>query len=526
MPQTKTCQNCKSNFTISQDDEAFYKKLKVPPPTFCTRCRQQRRLSWRNEINLFNAKCAKTGANMLSMYDPKAGYTVYDQTEWWKDDWDPIKYGRDFDFNRTFFEQLYELQKVVPRMSLNVMYNENSEYTNYAYNNKNSYLVMTADYNEDSYYGRFSQRNFRCVDFDFTYDSRVCYQTIDTHKSEHCMYCQMIENSSELYFCYDMKNCHDCIFCGGLRNQNSMIFNKKVTKEEFKKFKDEMKMDTKEGVAVAWQKAKEFWQTIPHKYLQVVQCEDCAGDHLKNSKNAILCFDSKDLHDVKYASQLEEVKDSYDWDFFGHGELCYEMASCAYQLFNCRFCMNTWVGGSDMTYCDMCLGNEHLFGCVGLRKRKYCILNKQYSEEDYENLEQKIIEHMKKTGEWGEFMPAKYSPFEYKDSVASEYFPLAKEEQTKKEQKPENIKEGIYVCQTCKKNFKILEQEVKFYKEFKIPTPNDCWLCRHKKRMLLRNPRILYKRICDNCKEPINTTYTPENKVKVYCEKCYIDAIN
>jgi len=31
---------------------------------------------------------------------------------------------------------------------------------------------------------------------------------------------------------------------------------------------------------------------------------------------------------------------------------------------------------------------------------KYCILNKQYSKEEYEELVPKIIEHMQKTGEW------------------------------------------------------------------------------------------------------------------------------
>ena len=31
---------------------------------------------------------------------------------------------------------------------------------------------------------------------------------------------------------------------------------------------------------------------------------------------------------------------------------------------------------------------------------------------------------MQKTGEWGEFFPASFSPFGYNETVAQEYFPL------------------------------------------------------------------------------------------------------
>jgi len=544
-----TCLNCQKQFAITEKDLNFYKKASptinqktylIPPPTLCPSCRQQRRLSHRNEVNLYNAKCAKTGKQIISMYEPSTQFKIYEQDEWWKDDWDPIQYGQEFDFSRPFFDQFQELRLKVPRMSLNCIDNENSYYTNYALRNKNSYLITTADYNEDCYYGRFSQRNYRCLDFDFSYESRILYQAIDVHKSEHCIWCQKTENSSECYFCYDMKGCHNCIFCAGLRNQTYKIFNKKVTTEEFENFKKELKLNTKSGMKEALKKGREFWQTIPHKQLETIQCEDCIGDYLKNSKNAEFCFDSKDLHDVKFGSFLEKAKDSYDWDFFGHGEVCYEMANCAYRLFECRFCMNTWEGNSNCTYCDLCLGNTNLFGCVGLRKKKYCILNKQYTEEEYEKLVPKIIEHMTKTGEWGEFLPAKFSTFAYNDSVAFEYYPKAEglrfREENKKEyleQKinvaddinniPEDITKEILACGTCKKNFKITDQELKFYKEFQLALPENCWLCRHHERMSMRNPRIIYERICDKCKASVKTTYSPNHPEKIYCEKCYLN---
>ena len=81
-----------------------------------------------------------------------------------------------------------------------------------------------------------------------------------------------------------------------------------------------------------------------------------------------------------------------------------------------------------MYYCELCFGNQNLFGCIGLRHKKYCILNKQYTKEEYEKMVAKIIQHMQQTGEWGEFFPKELSPFAYNETIAYEYFPLEKEE--------------------------------------------------------------------------------------------------
>ncbi len=467
------------------------------------------------------------------MYDPAAGYTIYDQDEWWKDNWDPLSYGREVDFSRPFFQQLDELRRVVPRMSLNSISNENSYYSNYSFRNKNSYLVSTADYNEDSLYGRFSDRNYRCVDFDFTFDSRFCFQVINIHKSERCFFSSMLDSCSEQFFCYDMRNCHNCIFSTGQRNQSYLIYNKKVTPDEYKAFLEQLNLKTREGVAHAWEIAKTVWEKQPRKYLTVTNCENSVGDYLKNTKNAQYCFDSYNLQDVKYSSHLNDANDIYDWDFIGsHSELCYEMVSSADDIINCRFSMNMWQGNVNCTYSDLCLGNENLFGCIGLRKKKYCILNMQYTKEEYEHLVPQIIEHMRRMGEFGEFLPVQMSPFAYNDSVAYEYFPLTKEETLVRgwkwrDEEPrlfEPVNDAIS-CATCKKNFKLVESEMKFYQDMGVPHPIHCWLCRHRERRALKNPRRIYRRPCTKCGDQMFSTYAPERPEPVYCEKCYLQEV-
>ncbi|USN57480.1 MAG: hypothetical protein H6766_03435 [Candidatus Peribacteria bacterium] len=75
-------------------------------------------------------------------------------------------------------------------------------------------------------------------------------------------------------------------------------------------------------------------------------------------------------------------------------------------------------------YSFNCDSSSHLFGCIGLRNKSYCIFNKQYTKEEYNALVPKIIEHMKQTGEWGEFFHPSLSPFGYNETVANEYYPV------------------------------------------------------------------------------------------------------
>src|SRR5665213_194515 len=107
MNQEKICQNCKQNFLIEQEDFDFYNKIKVPPPTFCPDCRLQRRMLFRNERTLYkreNNAPDHAGEQIFSIHRPDAPVTVYDDRTWWSDKWDPIDYGKEYDFSRPFFE--------------------------------------------------------------------------------------------------------------------------------------------------------------------------------------------------------------------------------------------------------------------------------------------------------------------------------------------------------------------------------------------------------------------------------------
>ncbi|MFA6089951.1 MAG: hypothetical protein WC755_08900 [Candidatus Woesearchaeota archaeon] len=459
--------------------------------------------------------------------------------------------GREFDFNKSFFEQFAELQKLVPRMSLNNINAENSEYVNYAGDNKNCYLLYTSDFNENCCYGRWQMHCFKCFDCDFINNSEFCYDSIEIIKCNQSIGSMLCKNSSNIYFSYNLSNCHNCFGCSNLNNKEFYVFNKKVSKEDF----DEFLKNADLGFYSSYQKTKIYcYQEIaktPHKALNILNCENSLGDYLKNSKNAYLCFDSINVEDCKYSTNIQDnVKNCYDWDFVGFkSELCCEVVSSAYNLFDCQFIMNSWMGNANVEYSELCLGNENLFGCTGLRKKKNCILNKQYLKEEFLNLKEKIIKHMIKNGEYGQFFPPYLSPFAYNESVANDYLPLSKEEAlargfTWKDEDEnfgykgpiveipdsikncdENIVDKILICELTQKPYKMIKEEFKFLKENNLPIPRRSVHQRYKDRMSLKNSRNLWNRVCAKCGLQIFTTYAPEKPEVVYCEDCYLKEV-
>ncbi len=58
-----------------------------------------------------------------------------------------------------------------------------------------------------------------------------------------------------------------------------------------------------------------------------------------------------------------------------------------------------------------------------------------------------------------------------------------------------------------------------------IPVPHKCFDCRSVDRLIIRNPQQLFDRKCDQCSVDIRTTFSPNQKEEVYCEKCYLNLV-
>jgi CxxC-x17-CxxC domain-containing protein len=86
---------------------------------------------------------------------------------------------------------------------------------------------------------------------------------------------------------------------------------------------------------------------------------------------------------------------------------------------------------------------------------------------------------------------------------------------------PDDILNWAIECEVTNKPFRIIRQELDFYRKHNLPIPKRHPDQRHLDIMALRNPRKLYDKKCDKCGKDIKTTYAPDRKEIVYCEECY-----
>ena len=545
MPQCKQCQN---QFTIYSEDKAFYKRISVPEPIHCPNCRRQQRLAWRCERSLHYRSCDLCGKKHLSSYHPDAPFPVYCVDCWYSDKWDQLKNGRDFDFNKPFFEQFADLQKVSPRASLFITRGtiENSDYINAATNIKNSYLIFAAFDSENCFYTNWLVKCFNVCDCTEIFHSEKCYDCVNCDECYNLIASQDCRTCRDSAFLIDCIGCHDCLGSANLRNQAYQLFNKQLTKEEYEKVIQKIDLKSYSIYKQTWDKFIKIKNSGIYKYYHGYNTENSIGDYLINCQNANYCFDCDDVENAKYTTRLFNSKDVYDVDHFGSRSLenAYYSVSCGVDSSDIKFSTQVWNGCSGIEYCDNCLnGCRECFGCISFSGKQNCILNKKYSKKDFIALKKKIIAYMKKTGEYGQFFPRQCSSVPYNESIAQDYYPLKKAEAEKQgykwadeeeENKPatydlpdrldkvsENICRELLKCEKCGKNYKIIPQELEFNKEVKVPIPRECFDCRLINRLHRKNLRKLYKRTCINCEKEIQTTYSPDRLEKIYCEECY-----
>jgi len=548
--EQKNCKKCNESFSIEKEDKVFYDKIGVPFPTLCSECRRQRRLSFRNERKLYKRTCDFSKKNIISNISQDKPFKVYENEIWFSDKWDPMDYGRKFNFKDSFFEQYYELFKEVPQIALIVSSCQNCDYTNYSWENKNCYLVFDAGVSEDSLYCQTLYFSKYVMDSLYIRDNtELCYDSLNCSKCYNIKSCNQCYNSSNLSFCFDMRGCSDCFMSSNFRNKKYCFRNQQLSEVDYK---DKIK-SINTGDREEYNKYKTQYYELIKKSLHVsnylVNSEQCSGDFVMNSKNCKHCFNIERSEDCKYCFDSADPgsKDSYDDDRSGwNGELLYETIGLP-KPYNTHFSVSCGYP-RNLDYCYFCNNCEDCFGCVSLKNKKYCILNKQYSKEEYFKLKTKIIEQMRKYNEWGEFFPSKISPFAYNETLAQDYFTTSKDqaildgyrwrdddEKTYVEQTyklPNDIKEveedilhEILVCDCCQKNYRIVPQELKLLKNMTLPVPIGCPECRNNERKRLMNPMRLWKSNCTKCNKGIETSYAPNREEKVYCEKCYMEEL-
>jgi hypothetical protein len=243
----------------------------------------------------------------------------------------------------------------------------------------------------------------------------------------------------------------------------------------------------------------------------------------------------------------------------------YAEGKISYSKDSDKFYTNSFIIGAshesgfgifDVQYSKLSINGSHHFGCVSMKSPQYCILNKQYSKEEYTKLKEKIIEDMSQNPyvdsirnvyKYGEYFPLEFSPHYYNDTFSQRFFTLIKEEVDKNglgwyevdskiysitkniDNLPDHIKNTntsifneVIQCPTCPRGYRILEKELNFLKQYNLPLPRNCPFCRVWSKVdLWVNNMKQVERKCNLCQVHFKTHIKEDQFPLVYCLSCW-----
>lgn len=493
------------------------------------------------------------------------------------DIWDARDYAKEYDFSRTFFKQFKELKYSIPHRALdqNERNGEGCDYANLCYTSKDVYLSFDTIGSEHiKYSAHVLKDNKNCVDCLLIKSNDRGYELVQAIQNYNSSFLIESDQCIESHFLYDCSNCVDCCLSTNLRNKSYVFRNEQFSREEYLKVFTKLRLETYSGQQKAKVDFIQIKKDAIHRHAHLKNTVDVLGDFIENSKNLKYCYGfSRNSENIKFGFLGSSIaKDCYDITMIGKIEECYEYSLGGRGANKVFFSMGCGGSTKDSFYCDNCRGSSDCFGCVNLLNKKYCILNKQYSKEEYFDLLPKIIKHMNdmlyidKAGRkypFGEFFPTELSPFAYNETIAFEEHPLSKDEITslgyrwkdaetklyiptlRADKLPDSIREvtdsivdEIIECPNqgktetqCTSAYRILPDELSFYRQMNLPIPRYCPNCRYHQRLVWKNPFSFYERQCmcelsnhgheEKCQNNFETMYAPSRPETIYCKECY-----
>jgi hypothetical protein len=284
-----------------------------------------------------------------------------------------------------FQEEYQALKKRFPRVEKFTLASDNCDWADHVYDSHNCYYAFDVTEASGCLYCYNDYKISNCIDTLWNAFCENSYELSDSANSNSCYFCQYLNQSYNMWYSYNCGNCHDCFGCVYLDNKEHCIYNVQYTEAEYnEKLKELKKLDPDEVYA----KVREVELNFPKLQSNFLDNENSDYvDYVYKSNNSYYCFDANSLNDCCYVTNCNECADLYNSSFTVRAEQSSELldsTECynSYMLQDCARCY-------DSSYLYSCSDCHNCFGCVYLSNKQYCILNVQYTKEEYE---QKIAE--------------------------------------------------------------------------------------------------------------------------------------
>ncbi|MDD5146638.1 MAG: hypothetical protein PHN39_02770 [Candidatus Pacebacteria bacterium] len=564
-PHQSKCKQCDEVFAIFKEDIDFYKIFQVPPPKFCPACRSRRRAAFYPRLyDFFRKPCSAPGHSeqVISIYPPESPIKIYDLDFWFSDFWDPIEFQKDLT-PENFLKQFQELAFETPHPAgIRGTRLTDCNYTIGGLDSKDCYYTTTAASSENICYSFMLLHSKHCLDCSDSEELELCYEIVDSKRCYNCSFLQDCTNCIDSDFLFDCHNCSSCFACCNLRNRQYYFFNQPCTKDDYFKRRKDVFLGNCQALK---RTKKEFEEKVLkialRRNLYTKNTINSLGHKIENCQDCYFVFSGygQENQHLRYCEEFQGAKDLMDTCGTSYDSYIYDTAA-AIRCSGVRF--SFWItNSSDIEYSMFCDNCHHCFGCFGLKNKEHCILNKQYSREDYWRLVDEIKTNLAKQNQYGEFFePRVFKFYPYNNTMAFLSFPKTKEEAEKegylwaererwsRETKgsdpnvlfapdglPDDIREvkddimnKAIVCEISKRPFKLVKRELDFYRQKGLPLPSKHPYQRLIDRSQKQASRYsLYAFVCPKCQKQTHTIYPPEaqKEYNICCEACYLKEV-
>ncbi len=557
VPHTRVCRwkgehkYCEGEFNITNEDITFLKSFKVPPPNFCPTCRRMRRFVHLGLLRLFKIPCDVPGhsESMISVFSSDCPFPVYDYKYYIEGDFDPLSYGINYTKGMDLMEVLTALRKQFPVPSfMNRDFSSiNSEYSNGGRDTKNVYYAGGCFNTENAWYCNLVNKSKDIMDSRAVNKSDHVYSSAFVDFIYKSSFVYFSKSCTDSMFLFDCRNSTDCFGCVGLRNSRYSVWNVQLSKEAYLEFMQTVYPLTREKIKVYKIKFWELVKNTPINASMNTSIENVSGVLLENSKNLFDVTDSERSENIRHADGCLGHHDSMDVTFSGGSNMLYSAANVGSSSSNvkfsvgCKFCTN-----SEFVFNSKNI--DHCFMSFGLQNKSYCVLNKQYTPEEYFILVDKIKTDMLGQGTYGDGLGFEFSAQAYNFSHAQVSFPLTDEEikkfggyvayepdtnsgntkfissddvPTTIEETPDTIINSAILCEVTNRPFRITPSELQFYRVMKLPIPSIHPSVRIQNYFNMVPLSVSYDTTCAKCSKNTLSIFDPKEGYTLYCEKCY-----
>ncbi len=551
-PGERTCALTGQKWELTAGELEWCWRFLVPPSTIHPFVRMKILFAYNSALSLWRKPHAITGEPILSYIHPDNQVKVVTDAEWMS--LDQSSQGRSVDVSQPFFDQLYQRYLDTSFRALATPGDSVNTIGFGMHKCLDSFMIFASLDIERSSYVEASTSVRDSVDVTNSLGGIAESSSINRCRSLYnCHVAFECHDCLNSWFLFDCRNCEYCFGATNQRNKKYLWFNEQLTKEEWERRREAVGLSS---YAIFERERKRFFDLVagsvwPETFN--IAAGASTGEYLEETVRVLEGY------------QLQKVTDCFRvWFAVGSSDCAYQTGSgfgseiwqtsgAAYSQ-NVKFSHNL-TRCEDVEYCVACMNCSHCFGCVNLNRKQYCILNKQYTEQDYWRTLDDLKCVMLERGEYGKSVPGKMSIVGMPFSAAALLLGISKEEielfggeiydakrgmsympaevdpghRLTPEALPDRLEDATGLVNravwdpAAGRSYPIMPRDFDFAERHHLPLPRKHFLSRLQELNLLSNVPETIDRACASCGKGIkvyrNNTFSTR---RVLCEACYL----